>query len=106
MRNVRLFEFLLPTRWRKRPSMEGEVNDHVLSQVTDTHPVYRAVMDHAHEMLEALGESALEPNLTDQQRQFQSGRAFELMEFVSHVENIRARARSLAEEQAKMARQK
>ena len=106
MRKVRLFEFLLPARWRKRPPMDGAVNDHVLSQVTDTHPVYRAVMDHAYEMLELNGQAALQPNLTDEQRQFQSGRACGLMEFIGHVESVRERSRQAAEEQAVLARQK
>src|SRR5690349_9497376 len=106
MKNVKLFEFLLPARWRQRAPMDGELNDQVLSQVTDTHPVYRAVMDHAHELLEGASEGALQPNLSDQQRQFQSGRAFGLMEFIGHVENIRARARQVAEAQAERARQK
>ena len=103
---VRLFEFLIPARWRKRAPMDGEQNDQVLGQVTDTHPVYRAVMDHAHEMLEVVSEGALQPNLTTQQRQFQSGRAFGLLEFISHVESIRARARQVAEARAELARQK
>ncbi len=86
--------------------MDGERNDYVLSQVTDTHPVYRAVMDHAYEILELSGQAALQPNLSDQQRQFQSGRTFGLMEFIGHVESVRALARKVAEEQAKLARQK
>ena len=74
--------------------------------MTDSNPVYRAVMDHAYEMPEMVGKGALQPNLSGQQRQFQSGRAFGLMEFINHVENVRARARQVAEAQAEMARQK
>ena len=101
-----MFEFLLPARWRKRAPMDGEQNDCVLGQVTDTHPVYRAVMDHAYEMLEGASEGAVQPNLSVEQRQFQSGRAFGLMEFINHVENIRSRARQVAEAQAEISRQK
>ena len=85
--------------------MDGEQNDQVLGQVTDTHPVYRAVMDHAHEMLEVVSEGALQPNLTTQQRQFQSGRAFGLLEFMSQWRYSR-RARQVAEARAELARQK
>ena len=47
-----------------------------------------------------------QPNLTDQQRQFQSGLAFGLLEFISHVKSIRARAREASEARAEAARQK
>ncbi len=64
------------------------------------------MMDNAYEMLEMLGEWTLQPNLTDQQRHFQSGRASGLMEFISHVENIRTRARQVAAARAELARRK
>lgn len=67
--------------------------------------IFRETKDQ-HELLEVTGEGALQPNLTDQQRQFQSGRAFGLMEFIGHVENVRARARQAAEARAEIARQK
>jgi len=63
-------------------------------------------MDPAYEMLKAVGEGALQPNLSDQQRQFRSGRAFGLMEFIAHVENILERARQMAKARAELAREK
>lgn len=57
-------------------------------------------------MLEVVGEGAVQPNLSDQQRQFQTGRAFGLMEFISHVESVREQARQAAEARPEIARQK
>jgi len=60
----------------------------------------------SYEILEASGQAALQPNLSDPQRQFQSVRAFGLMEFIGHVEAVREQARNVAEAQAELGRQK
>lgn len=96
---IKMFEGLLPQRWRKRPAPKPEMNDAVLARLQDEDPVYRAVMDHAYEMLEQTGHAAVQPKISASDRDFLAGEAYGLARFVLQVENVRARARELREQE-------
>ena len=103
-RSIRLFEWLLPKLWRSRLQPDGGRNDAVLARVTDTDPVYRAVMDHAYAQLEESTSASLQPKLSASEREFLAGRANGLLTLISTLENTRERARKLMlEEQRKRA---
>jgi len=98
----RIFEWVLPRKWRTRPEPQPEINDHVLARLTDTDPVYRALMDQALEQLQNAMLSAMERNLDSEQRAFQCGQAAALAQHIMGIENWAARARA---DQARMTKQ-
>jgi hypothetical protein len=90
---MRILEGLIPQWLRLRRAAQPEQNDKTLARVDDTHPVYRALMDHAAQLMESAAGAALAPDLPDAQRQWLCGRASGLLAFIDQVEHTRARAK-------------
>lgn len=99
----------MPALWRKRPASNPERNDATLARVTDTDAVYRALMDHAYQLLEHAAQQAVgcpSERLDQDRRAWWAGYASGLVTFIDTVERTRERAREMAlEEQRRLAAQ-
>src|SRR5262245_2933110 len=94
---IRFFDWLRPKLTRLRRKMDAGANDAALARVTDLDPIYRAVMDHAFELLEEATQAMIQPKLTKREREFLAGRANGLLTLISNLESTRVRARELQE---------
>jgi len=65
----------------------------VLSGVTDSNPLWLTILSYADEHVQNCLETALAPNLSDGQRQFEVGRAASAQDFAQALRDLLAKAR-------------
>jgi hypothetical protein len=90
----------------ERPLPDVEANDRVLENLSETDPVYRALMDHAFNVFENNNASSMELGHTAEVRLAFSNRAAGVLEFVNQVESTRTRLKAELVRKAKRAEKK
>lgn len=88
-----LLDFLLPTRWRRRPAPNQEANAATLARLDDLDPVYRLLMDHAHVRAQNALRELMHPKCTDSGLHYWRGQLAGLAEHIEEIEQLRLRWR-------------
>lgn len=78
----------------ERPLPDVEANDHVLANVRDEDPIYRALMDHAFVVFENNNAQSMEITNSPEARLVFSNRAAGVLEFATVVESTRSRLKA------------